>query len=488
MNAFVHLIPNPFAHAATIKCLRLKFQAELYQVIGRPLVRGQGTVWPTSGWISGDLSSVSKVTMVVNGRRVAPLELFQVPHAVEGIDFFSAVLLPNRLHFCHYVHSSMVSEDYLNIKAEITSSEGVFAIELCHEKIYENLVHEPDDLPPAKIAICMATYNPKIDLFKKQIDSIILQKEKSWKLIINDDCSSDAHFKEIQKIAATDDRIHVFQNEENLGFYYNFERTLSRIHFQYEYVALADQDDYWFESKLDHLIQNIGDAHLIYNDMRIEHENGDVISPTFWNMRSNHYKNMSALMLANTVTGSASIFRATQLNKILPFPARLGNAFHDHWLGLTAAVDNKLTYLDSVEQAYVQHDSNVTGYGQFKEIKMHESTLSFMSLQRMKAVLRLNKNNKKYIRFINNNLKVYFDAYMRRKLQYLILIARHPHWRRKGLDKIYLHRKIAVQHLLGLHWKMYKRNWMTNNAELSYINAIEVMKQLTLKDLKSLEK
>ncbi len=454
------------------------YNTGLYQVFGQPLIRGLGTIWPISGWISGNIDRIEKVTLVVNGNSHEPMELFEVPQPIDNVDYFGTTLLPDRLHFCHYLNSNDIEENFLEAEIFLTLPKKVVKLKLCHELVHDDLIHAPEALPAAKVAICMATHNPNFVLFQRQLNSIIEQTEISWRLIINDDCSTAENYREICRRTATDDRIHVYRNESNLGFYYNFERALNRVHRQFKFVALADQDDYWHVDKLANLISEIGEAHLLYNDMVIEDENGHIISPTFWNQRSNHYKSMSALILANTVTGSASIFRTSLLRKLLPFPARLGNAFHDHWLGLNAAVDNKLAYFDQVQQAYIQHDSNVTGYGQFREINMGESTLSFLSLQRMKAALALDKKNEKYIRFVSNNVKVYFDAYMRRKLQYEILKIRHPHWHKRLLDKIFVSKTNPVQHLLSLHWRIYKKGWMTNNAELSYINAIEVMKQL----------
>ena len=51
--------------------------------------------------------------------------------------------------------------------------------------------------------------------------------------------------------AAKDSRVHVFRNEENLGFLKNFEKAI-RICLDRgaEYVALSDQDDVWTDDYL----------------------------------------------------------------------------------------------------------------------------------------------------------------------------------------------------------------------------------------------
>ncbi len=435
-------------------------------------------MWPVSGWIEGDLRSIQNIQIRINNSEVPLLELFEVPHEVDGIDFFGAPIQPDRFHFCHYIPSDLHPEDVLEVVLVVYSDEGQIDLPFTTLSIIENVVEAPDILPSAKVAICMATYNPSLDLFKKQIESILNQTEKSWHLIINDDCSTSEKIQYIQTIVGDDPRVSIFRNDKNVGFYHNFETCLYRIHRQFEFVALADQDDVWFPNKLSNLIEGIGNNWLIYNDMEILGPDNSLISKTFWNQRSNHYKNFTSLMLANTVTGSASLFRTEMLSKLLPFPVKLGNAFHDHWMAVTAAIDNQLAYQDEVLQSYIQHNDNVTGYGQFKEIRIGKSTLSLLSLQRMKIGVHRITNTYKNKKFVRNNLKVYFDGYMRRKLQYEILILRQPHCHRKAMEKIFHDQDKAVKYLLSLHWKFYKNKWMTNNAELAYLNAIEVMKKL----------
>lgn len=62
------------------------------------------------------------------------------------------------------------------------------------------------------IGIAMTTYNGEKYL-KEQIDSILNQTVNDFELIVCDDVSSD-----FNDYAEKDDRVHVFRNEENLGF------------------------------------------------------------------------------------------------------------------------------------------------------------------------------------------------------------------------------------------------------------------------------
>ena len=101
------------------------------------------------------------------------------------------------------------------------------------------------------IGIAMTTYNGEKYL-KEQIDSILNQTVSDFELIVCDDVSSDSTMDILNGYAAKDSRVHVFRNEENLGFLKNFEKAI-RICLDRgaEYVALADQDDIWTENHLE---------------------------------------------------------------------------------------------------------------------------------------------------------------------------------------------------------------------------------------------
>lgn len=107
------------------------------------------------------------------------------------------------------------------------------------------------------IGIAMTTYNGEKYL-KEQIDSILNQTVSDFELIVCDDVSSDSTMDILNDYAEKDDRVHVFHNEENLGFLKNFEKAI-RICLDRgaEYVALSDQDDVWTENHLEVLLNTI---------------------------------------------------------------------------------------------------------------------------------------------------------------------------------------------------------------------------------------
>jgi glycosyltransferase involved in cell wall biosynthesis len=221
-------------------------------------------------------------------------------------------------------------------------------------------------VPVATLTICLATWNPAPAAFARQIDTLIAQDFSDWVCIVSDDDSAKPILVKIREICARDPRFHLFRNERNLGFYRNFESALKRVPAGTRFVALCDQDDIWYPDKLSASLAAFKpETQLVYCDMRIVHESGDVVAPSYWTKRKNQYRDLEVLITANTVTGAASVFRAELLAKLLPFPDDLGNAFHDHWIACAALAAGGIEYVDRPLYDYIQHGSNVIGHVDF---------------------------------------------------------------------------------------------------------------------------
>ncbi len=223
----------------------------------------------------------------------------------------------------------------------------------------------PEPSAGRSIAICMATYEPRREQLACQLGSIRAQTHGNWVCLLSDDCSSEAALAVLTEEIGGDPRFVVSRSPERLGFYRNFERALRMIPAGVELVALADQDDRWDPDKLEALAATLGGspaASLAYSDMRIATDDGEILSNTFWYLRRNRYDDIASLIVANTVTGAASMFRRELLDVALPFPpAQPGQeAYHDHWLALCALAQGEIAYLDRPTYDYTRHADSVT--------------------------------------------------------------------------------------------------------------------------------
>jgi glycosyltransferase involved in cell wall biosynthesis len=212
------------------------------------------------------------------------------------------------------------------------------------------------------VAICMATFEPDPRLLERQIGSIREQSHENWRCLVSDDGSSAQRLDSLRALIADDERFTLSLGEQRLGFYANFERALGMVPPEASFVALADQDDRWYPEKLEALLAGRGEAQLVYSDMRIVDEEGAVFSETFWQGRPNNYTDLGSLLLANTVTGAASLFRRELLDLVLPFPEPVGDPFHDQWLAAVALATGEIAYVDRALYDYTQHGGAARGH------------------------------------------------------------------------------------------------------------------------------
>jgi glycosyltransferase involved in cell wall biosynthesis len=212
------------------------------------------------------------------------------------------------------------------------------------------------------VAIAMATHEPDRELLAGQVDSIRAQTRSDWVCVVSDDASGPAGVATIEAVLDGDERFVLSRSAERLGFYRNFERALGLLPEGPSLVALADQDDRWHPDKLEALVAALGTADLVHSDARIVDRDGGEISPTYWTGRKPNEGDLASLLIANTVTGAASLFRRDLLRQALPFPELPGSPYHDQWLAAVALACGEIAYLDRPLYDYVQHEDAVLGH------------------------------------------------------------------------------------------------------------------------------
>lgn len=224
-------------------------------------------------------------------------------------------------------------------------------------------IAEPFPTEGPLVAICLATYNPPLELLRRQLRSISAQSYRNWVCVISDDASRPELLAEIARLAQGDARFVLCPARHRLGFYHNFERCLTLAPATAQFIALADQDDYWQPDKLRALLEHAAaETTLVYSDMRVVDAAGAVLADTYWTTRRNNYTSLTSLLLANTVTGAASLFPRRLLDYALPFPSQLGNLYHDHWLACAALALGEIKYVPRALYDYTQHAGNVLGH------------------------------------------------------------------------------------------------------------------------------
>jgi glycosyltransferase involved in cell wall biosynthesis len=222
-------------------------------------------------------------------------------------------------------------------------------------------VAQPRDDRAPLIAVCMATYEPDIELFRRQLQSLRAQHDEGWICLISDDGSRPEQLRQIELEIDGDPRFELSHAETRVGFYRNFERALSMVPESAALVAMCDQDDRWDADKLGTLRAAIGTALLVYSDLRVVDADGATLHDTLWVGRSNNHTSLTSMLVANTITGAATLFRRDLLKLALPFPDTPGVQFHDVWIAVIALAAGTVAYVDRPLYDYVQHPGAVFG-------------------------------------------------------------------------------------------------------------------------------
>ena len=244
------------------------------------------------------------------------------------------------------------------------------------------------------IAIALATHEPPGEALQRQLDSIRAQSWSRWICLISDDASSPGAYAGIESAVAGDPRFAISRSPQRLGFLRNFERALRAVPEEAELIALADQDDRWYPDKLERLAATLAAApaaRLAFSDMRITDGAGAVLSDTFWYLRRERHDDMASLMVANVVTGAASLFRRDLLDDALPLPPAHPDhvIYHDHWLALCALATGEIAYLDAPTYDYARHDESVTVQEAPNWLRPEHGVLGRARLQLRRATRRI---------------------------------------------------------------------------------------------------
>jgi teichuronic acid biosynthesis glycosyltransferase TuaG len=102
------------------------------------------------------------------------------------------------------------------------------------------------------VSIITPSFNSEKFIFGT-IQSVQNQTHQNWEMIIVDDCSTDHTVSIIKQFMMDDDRIHLFQLDENSGTGIARDIALSKA--KGDYIAFLDADDLWKPLKLEKQLQ-----------------------------------------------------------------------------------------------------------------------------------------------------------------------------------------------------------------------------------------
>ncbi|WP_256672239.1 glycosyltransferase family 2 protein [Pseudomonas sp. o96-267] len=222
----------------------------------------------------------------------------------------------------------------------------------------------PDQQEPL-VAILMATYNGSKYL-QAQLESIARQSHRNWVLYASDDGSTDSTFSILQAFQQTQGagRVHLLQGPRR-GFAQNFLSLVRNRNICADYFAFCDQDDIWFEHKLDRAIASLhhrktGQLPAFYcSRTRLIDERGRVIGYSRHFKRSPSFRNA----LVQSIAGANTIVLNKPARALLArVPTNAPVVSHD-WLCylLVSGNGGEVIYDATPSVDYRQHSSNLMG-------------------------------------------------------------------------------------------------------------------------------
>lgn len=272
------------------------------------------------------------------------------------------------------------------------------------------------------VAIVIATYNGA-NYVREQLDSILLQSYKNFRVYISDDGSTDGTIQIVTGIK--DERIIYLGKNPIPGVVRNFNAGLmSTVE---DVIFLSDQDDIWPRDRLEKMMQFYKEKHsdnqpfLTYTDMTLVDSLGRIIDSSLYEnivVNPKYNQELHYLTWRCTAYGCTMMFNRDLLNIALPLPDDEITTMHDNWLILCAALKGKVCYYNYQSLFYRQHESNHTGGGKknllhkIKNFKKQVSVINTTQEKRIYQLLELQKRGilqEKAICFPVSIFKYFFD-------------------------------------------------------------------------------
>lgn len=214
------------------------------------------------------------------------------------------------------------------------------------------------------VDILMATYNGSRHL-RNQLLSLQQQTYENWTLWIRDDGSTDHTLEIINTFANLDPRIRLIENTEllNLGPAKSF--LLLTKNSAAPYTIFCDQDDIWFEKKLEELVI-YADSNfdpqipsLVYCDGHGYSDEKGVI--TLQSISRAHATDLKSFLFFNAGYQGCSMLFNRRLCSLAANYRASYFYMHDDIVSLLAHSFGKVHFLPKALMLYRQHAKNVTG-------------------------------------------------------------------------------------------------------------------------------
>ncbi|PNQ73662.1 hypothetical protein C1T31_04810 [Hanstruepera neustonica] len=261
------------------------------------------------------------------------------------------------------------------------------------------------------VSVIISTYNGS-KFIETQLKSLINQTYNNLDIIVVDDASTDNTKEIVNTFAKEYKNITTQYYEKNVGYIKNFERGMSLA--KGSLIATCDQDDWWDPTKIEKLVNNIGDHDIIYCDSGFTNQYLETSGNSFSKIKNLISSNDPLnFVIENCVSGHASLIKKSLFDKSTPFPDLIP---YDWWLTFMASLNNGITYHDEILVKYRFHDNNTIVSDKKnidkeaklleKKHRVHQFHEAIPENHYAKKVLRQIDNSYSNFSFVNNIKRV----------------------------------------------------------------------------------
>jgi hypothetical protein len=206
------------------------------------------------------------------------------------------------------------------------------------------------------------------------LDSLVTQERRPDELVISDDASTDGTVDVVREFARTAPfPVDLRVNDRRVGSTANFARVLERC--RGRFIALADQDDVWYPSKIRRLAEELEEdptVTLVFSDADLIGEDGRLLDRRLWDtrlvggvLRRHPVVPEELFARRGLTTGCTMMIRHRVAEAALPFPPALQHDVapmrHDRWLSLVAAAVGTVRALPETLLGFRVHPTQETG-------------------------------------------------------------------------------------------------------------------------------
>lgn len=214
--------------------------------------------------------------------------------------------------------------------------------------------------------ILLATYNG-LPWIREQLDSLRAQRDVSFRVLMQDDGSTDGTLRILEETAAADARFQLLPvRHGSAGAAGNFCSLMARA--EADLYFFCDQDDLWEPDKLHLFLEAYKGTDpalptLLHCDAALIDADGQPLGDSFFRRQGwdPSATSLARLLVQNNVTGCCMMINRALRDLAVRYVQPEKLFMHDWFLAQTAAAFGQIRFLPRPLVRYRQHGHNVLG-------------------------------------------------------------------------------------------------------------------------------